>query len=84
MIGELLLASISTVASLFILHTVSPVSSQLLTDPGPLCAGETVTLTCDISGGMGSNLLSWEYDGVLVIAIIPGAMTTLPAIRVVS
>ena len=42
-----------------------------------------MTLTCDISGGMGSNLLIWSYDGVQVIPIVPGA-TTLPAIRVVS
>ena len=42
-----------------------------------------MTLTCDISGGMGSNLLIWVYDGVQVISIVPGA-TTLPANRVVS
>ena len=42
-----------------------------------------MTLTCDISGGMGPNLLSWSYDGVNVLIIVPGA-TTLPAIRVVS
>ena len=39
-----------------------------------------MTLTCDISGRMGSNLLSWGYDGVQVISIA----ITLPAIRVVS
>ena len=60
-----------------------PVSGQILTDPGPLCAGETVTLTCDISGRIGSNLLIWSYDGVLVISITPGS-TTLPAMVVVS
>ena len=60
-----------------------PVRGQILRDPGPLCAGETVTLTCDISGRMGSNLLAWIYDGVQVISIAPGS-TTLPAIRVVS
>ena len=65
------------------MYTVSPVSGQLLTDPGPLCAGETVTLTCDISGGMGTNLLIWGYDSVGVISIVPEA-TTLPANRVVS
>ena len=32
---------------------------------------------------MGSNLLTWSYDGVGVISIAPGA-TTLPAIRVVE
>ena len=42
-----------------------------------------MTLTCDISGGMGSNLLTWNYNDVSVISIVPGA-TTLPAIRVVS
>ena len=42
-----------------------------------------MTLTCDISGRMGTNLLIWGYDGVQVISIAPGA-TTLPAIRVVS
>ena len=42
-----------------------------------------MTLTCDISGGMGPNHLSWSYDGFAVITIVPGA-TTLPAIRVVS
>ena len=42
-----------------------------------------MTLTCDISGGMGSNLLSWSYGAVQVISIAPGA-TTLPAISVVS
>ena len=42
-----------------------------------------MTLTCDISGSMGSNLLSWSYDGVTVINIVPAA-TTLPAIWVVS
>ena len=61
----------------------TPINGQLLTDPGPLCAGETVTLTCDISGSVGPNLLIWEYDGVQVISIAPGA-TTLPATRVVS
>ena len=42
-----------------------------------------MTLTCDISGRMGTNLLTWSYDGVNVVSIAPGA-TTLPAIRVVS
>ena len=42
-----------------------------------------MTLTCDISGGIGRNLLIWSYDGVAVIVMVPGA-TTLPAIRVVS
>ena len=42
-----------------------------------------MTLTCDISGGMGPNLLMWEYDGVSVISVVPG-LTTLPAIVVVS
>ena len=34
---------------------------------------------------MGTNLLSWSFDGVTVISIVtvPGS-TTLPAIRVVS
>ena len=42
-----------------------------------------MTLSCDISGGMGANLLIWSYDGVQVYAIVPG-FTTLPAIVVVS
>ena len=63
------------------MYTVSPVSGQLLTDPGPLCAGETVTLTCDISGGIGTNLLTWSYDGVNVVSIVPAGSTTLPAIN---
>ena len=57
-----------------------PVSGQILRDPGPLCAGENVTLTCDISG---FNLLTWSYDGFQVISILPG-FTTLSSIRMVS
>ena len=60
-----------------------PVNGQILRDPGPLCAGEPVTLTCDISGRIGSNLLTWVYDGFSIISIVPGS-TALPATRVVS
>ena len=60
-----------------------PVSGQILRDPGPLCAGEPVTLTCDISGWMESNLLTWSYDGISVISIMPG-VTTLPTFRTAS
>ena len=58
---------------------VSPVAG-ILTDPGPLCPGERVTLTCDASGGTaGTTLITWLFE---VIAILPG-LTTLPANQVV-
>ena len=33
-------------------------SALLLTDPGPLCIGQTTTLTCNITGGIS---LEWNY-----------------------
>ena len=36
---------------------VSPTGS-VLTDPGPLCAGQRATLTCNITGGVA---LDWNY-----------------------
>ena len=63
---------------------VTSVRGQVLTDPGPLCPGQTVTITCDISGGtLGSNGVSWNYNGVQVATILPG-VSTLPASRNVS
>ena len=49
---------------------LSPSSGSLLTDPGPLCAGQTATLTCNITG-TGVVSLEWNYvaaglqDGVI-------------------
>ena len=60
-----------------------PVRGQILRDPGPLCAGENVALTCDISGRMGLNQLTWVYDNIFVISIVPEA-TTLPTFRTAS
>ena len=34
-------------------------ASSVLTDPGPLCPGQTTTLTCNITGG---SRLNWDYD----------------------
>lgn len=46
---------------------VSP-GHSVLTDPGPLCAGEEAGLTCNITGG---TLLAWDYDSGRLIAIDP-------------
>ena len=63
---------------------VTSVRGQVLRDPGPLCPGQTATITCDTSGGIrGSNAASWNYNGVLVNTIIPG-FSTFPASRNVS
>ena len=63
---------------------VTSVGGQVLRDPGPLCPGQTVTITCDTSGGtQGSDAVSWNYNGVQVDTIIPG-FSTLPANRNVS
>ena len=35
-----------------------PSTDGVLTDPGPLCAGQTATLTCNITGGV---FLEWNY-----------------------
>ena len=57
--------------------------ASILTDPGPLCPEERVTLTCDVSGGTaGTTLITWIFDGTQVIAIAPG-LTILPTNRVV-
>ena len=37
--------------------------SAILTDPEPVCTGDTVILTCTISGGMS---LVWRYNGALI------------------
>ena len=37
--------------------------SAILTDPGPVCEGDTVTLTCTIPGGVS---LGWRYNSVLI------------------
>ena len=48
---------------------VSPASSALtLTDQGPLCTGQTATLTCNITGG---TTLNWDYIVDNVIGSIP-------------
>ena len=63
---------------------MSSVRGQVLRDPGPLCPGQTATITCDTSGGtQGSDAASWNYNGVQVDTIIPG-FSTLPASRSVS
>ncbi len=35
-----------------------PPASGVLTDPGPLCTGQTATLTCNITGG---TRINWNY-----------------------
>ena len=63
---------------------VTSVRGEVLRDPGPLCPGQTATITCDTSGGtLGSNGVTWSYNGVLLATIIPG-VSTLPASRNVS
>ena len=63
---------------------VTSVRGQVLRDPGPLCPGQTATIICDISGGtLGSNGVTWSYNGVQVATIVPG-VSTLPATRSVS
>ena len=37
--------------------------SAILTDPGPVCEGDTVLLTCTIPGGVS---LGWRYNNVLI------------------
>lgn len=61
----------------------TPISGTL-TDPGQLCPGEMVTLTCDTTAGTaGTHTLTWIFDGVQLISIIPGS-STLPANRTES
>ena len=36
--------------------------SAILTDPGPVCTGDTVLLTCTIPGGV---TLVWRYNNIL-------------------
>ncbi len=38
---------------------VLPLASCILTDPGPLCTGQTATLTCNITGG---TRIHWNYN----------------------
>ena len=37
--------------------------SAILTDPGPVCEGDTVLLTCTIPNG---TLLGWIYEGEII------------------
>ena len=37
--------------------------SAVLTDPGPLCSGQPVLLTCNITGGVD---LIWSYNSVVI------------------
>ena len=60
---------------------VPPVSG-ILTDPGPVCPGDTVTLNCTSSDPQARSL-GWIYDGVNIITILPG-VTSLPTNPVVS
>ena len=56
---------------------MTSVRGQVLRDPGPLCPGLTATIICDISGGtLGSDVASWNYNGVQVATILPGDSTT--------
>ena len=63
---------------------VTSVRGEVLRDPGPLCPGQIVTITCDISGGTGrSDGVSWNYNEVQVLAVISG-VSMLPISRNVS
>ena len=53
--------------------------SGRLSDPGPLCAGDSVTLTCNISG---VTVLFWDYDSIQLFSIT--AARELPARITVS
>ncbi len=45
-----------------------PPASSVLTNPGPLCTGQTATLTCNITGG---TRISWIYN-------VRGSVETIP------
>ena len=50
------------------LVSLVPPVSGILTDPGPVCPGDTVTLTCDVTGG---TQLIWSYRATALATIIP-------------
>ena len=54
---------------------VSPESvGSILTDPGPLCAGQTALLTCNVTGG---TTLVWRYDNSRIGELVTQPLTTL-------
>ena len=70
-------ASMTTTAVLCVaLVSLVPPVSGILTDPGPVCAGNTVTLTCDVPGG---TQLIWSYHSVVVATIRPALSIFPPA-----
>ncbi len=44
-----------------------PLASSVLTDPGPLCTGQTATLTCNVTGGTRLNWNYWFQPMILIL-----------------
>jgi hypothetical protein len=52
----------------------------LLTDPGSLCPGDMVTLTCNVTGGV---IQQWRYNAVDVGDMIIPALNQVPEVPAV-
>ena len=51
-------AAVGAAVLLYVVAVLLVPVSGILTDPGPVCPGDTVTLTCDVTRG---TQLIWSY-----------------------